>query len=196
MKRFQSFAFAAVFVVSFVSTARAQFIPSGGTTAAQQRNTFSFRQGEDMGVSVSGDSITATVAPKNPTRGPTDIFVYQNDKGTWKISTIDPANPTRPTGTANYRWDNERHKDELIYLGFGDVVENDGNYIPIGSKVPVWAYLAYDKDGNEIYFYLGVSEIRPSPRPGRKVYPMYYSHRPPGVGTPKRVLTDSGTSRK
>lgn len=121
------------------------------------------------------------------------MWIYSNVTGYWKL---DEFKNGRSGGVAKYRWEGSPEVDRLTYLGYGHITENDGNFIPIGTKVPVWAYAALDGEGDVFYFYFGVEPIRPRPIPRKEVYPLYYSFDGPSSATPKRLLTDGGTSRK
>lgn len=131
----------------------------------------------------------------NPEEGPMETFVYVSELGTWKAAPL-----TADPGKARYRWpeDGSSHNDRMYYLGFGYVIENEGFGVRPGSRVATWVYESTDAGGNSIYFYFGVNPIRPNPRGPSAVesYPVYYSWDAPGSGAqPKRLLTESGTTR-
>ena len=126
----------------------------------------------------------------NPVFGPTEVYVYKNTMGTWKI-----PKGTQDTGTAKYTWDDgTKHEDTLQYIGFVVATNNVPNGLPQGAKVDAWAYLATDNQGNSWFFYLGVV---PFNTPAGKRYPMFYSFRDPQDPNVNhvRILNWDGTQR-
>lgn len=134
-------------------------------------------------------------APANPSDGPTEIFVYENSLGTFKFPAVDSLGVVG-AGSAKYTWsDGTKHNDQLTYYGFGSVVDNEGHFVPKGTEVDVWAFMASDEDGNQFFLYFGVDDIVKSPQGPR--FPMYYSWTAPGPDSAThRLISKTGTTRK
>lgn len=191
MKRSSFFAIA--FNVVLAAAAHGQFTPNTSSSDSGTSAPKSNAAGENHFEFNGGPCPAGNCAPQDPNADLNGVFVFRNNLGTWKV-----GGPTvLPVGEARYRWiDGTYHHDQLVYLGAGSVFENDGAFVPVGSRVPVWAFRSQDVTGNAFYVYFGTQPIVPSPRPGRAVYPVYYSFQTPATAVPRRLLTNSGTSRE
>lgn len=133
--------------------------------------------------------------PPNPMNGPTQLYIYKNDRGFWALP---PANAINVpfTGKAEYTWfDGTMHKDDLTYMAHGYVTDSGGFQLPAGTKVSTWVVMASDQQGNTIFFYFGDTAVINAPQGPR--YPMYYSWEPPTASpTILRFVTDDGTTRR
>lgn len=188
-------------VVATASSASAQFEQSGGgggfAPSTNEKAAGFFKSDEEFfKVQSQGQRkyTTQQCAPPNPTQGPKDIYVYQNNRGNWKLPPV--AQLTNPmTGSAKYSWfDGSKHEDKLTYIAHGHVTDQGGYLIPQGTKVSVWAFMATDNAGNSMFYYLGTDAVINAPQ-GRR-YPMYYSWSPPGPNTKViRFVTSNGTKR-
>lgn len=127
--------------------------------------------------------------------GPTEFYVYKNAMGVFKFPPVG-ALGTPHSGSASYRWfDGTYHKDRLTFIGTGKVTERDGHYIPIGTSVETWAFMAQDASGTSFFLYFGTEALIRRPNGSRR-FPIYYSFEKPGKKTViRRILTTDGTQR-
>lgn len=197
-------------VLSIPGLAIAQFEPSGGggtqPSAGNQAAGGAFYGAPEGGsfapseqffkLNKSGErkyTVGENCAPSNPMSGPTDLFVYKNSRGTWKLP---PGNSlTTPfSGTAKYTWfDGSQQSDTLTYIAHGYVTDKGGYIIPKGEKVSVWAVMATDNEGDTIFFYFGTESFT---APQGERFPMYWSWEPPHANpVTRRFVTNTGTER-
>ncbi|TWU05438.1 hypothetical protein [Allorhodopirellula heiligendammensis] len=194
---FSTLILATVAMLTLSAPASAQFTPSGqaNQVAPEKDRSGPFTPSEKYREVVKVDTKHYDVKPcalPNPTNGPSELYVYENAAGYFKIADMTSIN----SGKAKYTWrDGSKHEDELTYIAHGYIEEMEGYLVPVGTKVSVWAYRAQDAKGNHMFFYFGTEDIINAPQ-GRR-YPLYYGFGVPGTADPTyRFVTQTGTKRK